>query len=182
MSDKKEKPPAAAPAEEKAPAKGGLPIKLIGVIGAVMVAEAVAVALFFSMIGPKKAAAVDVPEHGIHEDDSQQVQEILIVEDKFQNLQQGKVWFWDIAVYVQVQKRNSEQVEKALESRGNEIKEEIGRIIGRAQPAQLREPDGQTINRQLTAYLNKVFGNDSADKPIIERVVVPKLRGIRGEY
>lgn len=182
MSDKKEKPPAAPPADEKAAPKKGLPVKMIGIIAGIMVVEAIAVFLFFGSIAPKKANAVEHDEHAIKDDDSQSVQEIMIVEDKFQNLQQGKVWFWDTAVYVQVQKKNSDQVDKVLESRGNEIKEEIGRIIGRAQPAQLREPDGQTINRQFTAYLNKVFGNDSGDKPIIEKVVVPRLRGIRGEY
>lgn len=179
MSDKKEKP--AAPAEAAPPAKKGLPIKLIGVVGTIMVVEAVAVVMFFSMIGPKASHAA--PEaHAVKQDETQGVQEILIAEEKFQNLQQGKVWFWDIAVYVQVQKKNAEQVKKVLESRGNEIKEEIGRVIGKAQPAQLREPDGQTLNRQFTAYLTKVFGNDADDKPLVEKVIVPKLRGIRGEY
>lgn len=184
MADKKEKPAAepAAPAAEVA-AKRGLPIKMIGVVGGIMVAEAVVVALFFSMIGPKKThAAVEHDEHAVKTDDGTTVQEVMIVEDKFQNLQQGKVWFWDISVYVQVQKKNAEQVKKVLESRGNEVKEEIGRIIGRAQPAQLREPDGQTLNRQFTAYLSKVLGQDAEGKPLIEKVIVPKLRGIRGEY
>ncbi len=185
MSDKKEKAPAAAPApaEGDKPAKKGLPIKMIGVVGIIMIVEAAAVGVFFSMIGPKKThAAVEHDAKSVKTDDSSTVQEILIAEDKFQNLQQGKVWFWDMSVYVQVQKKNADQVKKILESRGNEIKEEIGRIIGRAQPAQLREPDGQTLNRQFTAYLTKALGQDAEEKPLIEKVIVPKLRGIRGEY
>ncbi|MGD9689596.1 MAG: hypothetical protein AB7K52_06680 [Phycisphaerales bacterium] len=181
MSEKKEKPPAAPAAEAGAAKKKGLPIMMIGVVGAIMVVEAVVVFMFFSMIGPKATHAAPDP-HMIQQDDMQGVQEVLVAEEKFQNLQQGKVWFWDIAVYVQVQKKNADQVKKVLESRGNEIKEEIGRVIGKAQPAQLREPDGQTLNRQFTAYLTRIFGNDHEDKPLVEKVIVPKLRGIRGEY
>jgi flagellar basal body-associated protein FliL len=180
MSEKKEKPPAGAPAEEK-PAKKGLPVKMIGAVGVIMIVEAVVVIMFFGMIGPKKSHAAP-EEHGIKVDDAEGVQDVLITEDKFQNLQQGKVWFWDTAVYVQVQKKNGDQVKKVLESRGNEIKEELGRIIGRAQPSQLREPDGQTLNRQFSSYLIKIFGADSEEKPLVEKVIVPKLRGIRGEY
>lgn len=182
MSDKKEKQ-AAPPADDKgaAPAKKKLPIVLIGAVGGIMVVEAIVVMLFFSMIGPKHTEAAP-PAHEVKADDTKGVQEVMIVEEKFQNLQQGKVWFWDISVYIQIQKKNADQVKSIIESRGNEIKEEIGRIIGKAQPAQLREPDGQTLNRQLTALLTKVFGNDPEDKPLVEKVIVPKLRGIRGEY
>lgn len=179
MADKKEKP--AASSEEKAAPKKGLPIKMIGIVGVIMIVEAVAVIMFFGMIGPKKSSAAADP-HALQTDETQGVQEVLIADDKFQNLQQGKVWYWSTAVYVQVQKKNAEQVKKVLESRGNEIKEEIGRIIGRAQPSQLREPDGQTLNRQFTAYLTKVLGVDADEKPVVDRVIVPKLMGIRGEY
>lgn len=177
--DKAEKP--APPPAEAAPAKKGLPIKTIGIVGVIMALEGAAIFAFFTMIGPKKTHA-EVEHVEIKSDDGQQIQEVQIVDDKFQNLQQGKVWFWDTAVFVQVKKKNAEQIEKLLEQRNAEVKEGISQIISRAQPAQLREPDRQTLNRQFSGFLNKLFGNDAEGKPLVERVLIPRCRGIPGEF
>ena len=184
MSDKKqEAKPAAAPSAgaEAAPAKKGLPIKTIGIVGVVMVMEAIAVGGAFVMLGPKKSAA-EVAEHSIAEDPGNEVAEIDISDEKYQNMQQGKVWFWDLAVVAQVKAKNSEAVETKLGQRKAEIREGLGQIVARAQPQHLKEPDRQTINRQFSAFLAKVFGNDAEGKPLIERVLIPRCRGIPGEF
>lgn len=181
----KDKAPAKAeapkPEGEAAPKKGGLPVKTIGIVGVVMILEGAAIVAVFSMMGPK-ASHAEVAKAELHNDDSETTQEISIVEDKFQNLQQGKVWYWDIGVFVQVKKKNATQVETVLKQRSAEIKEGLSQIIGRAQPAQLKEPDRQTLNRQISAYLQKVLGNDPEGHALFERVLIPKCRGIPGEF
>lgn len=181
---KKEDKPAPAPAAEGgdgAKKKGGLPVKTIGIVGGLMAAEAVAVFMVFSMMGPKKTEA-HVEEAHVAADASDSSVEVMIVEDKFQNLQTGRVWFWDIAVYVQVKQRNQEAVEAKLKQRNAEIKEEISRIVSRAQHAQLKEPDRQTLLRLFTAALNKIFENDEHGDPLIDRVIIPKSRGLSADF
>jgi flagellar basal body-associated protein FliL len=183
MSDKKkESAPAEAPKEEAKPAKKGLPIKTIGIIGAIMAIEAGA--LFFvlgGLGGPKKSEAAVDPKH-VEVDESQEVQEIEIVSEKFQNMTTGKVWVWDISLFVQVRQKNAERVEKVLEQRGAELKEGLSQIVSRAQHAQLKEPERQSLNRQFSAFLEKVVGMDADNKPLIDRVLIPKCRGFPADF
>lgn len=186
MADKKEKDKdkdkaEAAPAEGEKPKGGGLPVKTIGIVAVVMIIEAVVIFFVFSAMGPKKVAA-DVPPAELHSNEDDQPTEILVVEDKFQNLQQGKVWIWDLSVYVQVKAKHAEEIEGKLEQRSAEIKEGISQIVGRAQPAQLKEPDRQTLNRQFIAYLTKIFGTDADGHSLIEKVVIPRCRGFPAEF
>lgn len=175
-----EKQEAAKPEAEAAPKKG-LPVKTLGLVGVIMAIEAGAIIAVFSMMGPKTSHA-EVAHAELKNDDSNTPQEVQVVEDKFQNLQQGKVWYWDVAAYVQVKKKNAEQVENILKQRNAEIKEGLSQIIGRAQPAQLKEPDRQTLNRQMLAYLTKVLGNDADGHPLVDRLLIPRCRGIPGEF
>jgi ATP-dependent Clp protease ATP-binding subunit ClpA len=184
--DKKDKPAEAAPAAApEAPAKKGLPIKTLGIVAGLMVAEAAG--LFFvlsSLRGPQTThAAVD--EKHLEHDDSEQLQEIRVLDEKdekFQNLSGGNVWVWNVSVFLNVKKKNSERVERVLEMRKAEIKEGVSQIIGRAQIAQLKEPERQSLNRQLSAFLDKVIGQDEAGKPLIERVLIPTCNGFRSDY
>lgn len=178
---KEEKPAAPPPAAEAKPAKGGLPIKTIGIVGVIMVLEAVAVFFIFSKLGPKPVVA-DVHATDLKEDATQEMVEIPVLEDKFQNHQQGKVWFWDVKIVVQTKAKNQEMVTSHLENRSAEVQEGIGQIIARAQPAQLKEPDRQTIVRQVSAYLNQLLGNDAEGHGLIERVLIPRCRGVPGEF
>lgn len=181
MAAKKDEKPAAAPAPEGAPPKKKLPIKMIAIIAVVMALEAVGAFMVFSMMGPKKAEA-HVDEHALVADQSDTTVEIQIVDEKFQNMQTGRVWLWDAAVFVQVKQKNQEKVEARLKQRNAEVKEELSRIISRAQHVQLKEPDRQTLVRQFTAALNKIFESDEHGHPLIERVLIPKCRGFPADF
>ena len=146
-----------------------------------MAIEAGAIFALFTMMGPK-ASQAETAHVELTTDASHELVEIKIAEDKYQNLQQGKVWYWDLGVVVQVKEKHAEQVEGALEKRAAEIQEGISQIVGRAQPAQLKEPDRQTLQRQFTAFLVKIFGSDDDGHPLVERVLIPKCRGIPGEF
>lgn len=184
MSDKKDKPkePAPAPEAAAAPAKKGLPIKTIAIVAVLMVLEAAAVVVVLGAFGgPKHSEGATTPKELVH-DDSEDLQEIEIVSDKYQNLTTGRVWIWDVAVFVQVKNKNAERIEKVLEQRKAEISEGLGQIVSRAQHAQLKEPDRQSINRQFAAFLEKVAGADADGKPLIDRVLIPKCRGYPSDF
>lgn len=175
---KKEKP-AAAPEAEAATAKKKPPIKVIGLVGGLMIAEAVGVYLFVGMTGRAPQAA-EAQIKGADQASEHESVEIELADDKFQNLQTGHVWIWDISIYLKVQKKHEKYITEELAKREAEIKEGVGQIIRRAQHSSLREPELTTLNRQLMAYLEKTFKPDDADgSSRVERVLIPKCKGIQ---
>jgi flagellar basal body-associated protein FliL len=173
MSD--EKKPAPAPEPKK---KGS--IKVIAMVAGLMIAEAAGVYALVGMTGSgTQQAAAEI--HGAEQGELQQLVEIDLVDDKFQNMQSGRVWIWDTQIVLKVKKKNQEFVEGELAKRAAEIREGIAQIMRRAQHAHLREPDLTTLNRQLTAYLDKAFGPDPDGSTRLERVLLPKCKGYQIE-
>jgi flagellar basal body-associated protein FliL len=161
MSDKKEaekKKPEAAPEEAAKPKKKG-GMKIILVVAVAMVVEAVAIFALVKMGGPAESKA-STESHNLTPDVSQVPKELLVADDKFQNMQTGRVWVWDIAIYVQVKHKNTPVVEEILKRRGAAVKEGISQIMSRAQHAQLTEPERQTLNRQITTFLEKLVESE----------------------
>jgi flagellar basal body-associated protein FliL len=183
MADAKKEPAKEAPkeaateAKPEAPKKGGLPIKLLGGVAVVMVVEAAAVFFVAKATGPKHAQAEEVHVEGADQTDHEATAEIPLIEEKFQNLQTGRVWIWDTEIYVKVRQKNEEYVSKVLENRSAEIKEGVSMLFRRAQHSQLKEPGMETLTRQLNAYLMGIVGKDAEGKERMERVVIPKCRG-----
>ena len=182
MSEKK---PDAAPPAEAAPApekKKGLPIKTIAVVAVLMLVEAGAVIFVFGMMGGPKQSKADIDPKQLQHDESNEIQEIQVIDDRFQNHSSGKVWVWDINLVVQVKNKNADRIQKVLEQRKAEVQEGISQIISRAQHAQLKEPERQSISRQLSAFLEKVLGNDADGKSVVERLIIPKCRGYPADF
>lgn len=181
--DKQEKPPEAAPAES--PKKKGLPLKTIIIIAAIMIVEGVGVFFVLGSLGGPKASHAETDTKTLAHDDSEETAEIRLLEkddEKFQSHSSGQVWVWNVSVYVQVKNKNSERVERVLETRKAEIKEGLSQIIGRAQIAQLKEPERQSLNRQVTALLEKMIGQDTEGKSLIERILIPTCSGYPASY
>ncbi|MBX9738192.1 MAG: hypothetical protein K2X32_14820 [Phycisphaerales bacterium] len=181
MAKDEKKPDAKADAkaapEAPAPKKGGM--KMIGAVGVVVVAQVLITAGAFIMLGPKKTVA-KVDEHALVKDDSASSVEITIIPDKdgkFPNMMSGSLWVWSAEIVVQVKQRNVEAVENTLAQRQAEIKEEVARIFARAQLSQLKEPERQTLNRQLNGVLTKIFGTDEKGESLIDRVLIPRCIG-----
>lgn len=175
MAEKPAAAPEAAGDDKSAPMKKKLPIKTLIVILAVMVVEGAALVVVLGMLGPKQSQAQIEPKH-LEDDESEQTQEIELVSEKFQNLTTGRVWIWDVEIYVQVKNKNAEAVEQILTRRKAEINEQVNQVFSRAQHAQLKEPERQTILRQITALMEKIVpGQDG--KPLIERIIIPRCRG-----
>jgi flagellar basal body-associated protein FliL len=182
MSDKADKK--SAPAPEKAPEGGAAPapakkkppIALIAVVAVVMIVEAAVVYVIAGASGPKPAAA-QIDEHADKHDEHEQTVEIPLVEERFQNMQSGRAFIWDASIVLKVRAKDEELVTKTVEQRASEIKEGIALIFRRAPHSQLTEPGLETLNAQLTAYLNEVIPHDSDSKPRIQRVMIPRCRG-----
>lgn len=180
MSDKdeKKKPEGEAAPE---PAKKGLPIKMIGVVGALMVAEAVGVFFFVSATSKQPQVAEAKALEGHEKEDLEATVEVPLLDEKFQNMQTGRVWVWDTSIVLKVRVRNQEYVEKELERRKAEVQEGLAMIFRRAPHSQLKETDLQTINRQITAYVSQILGKDHEGRDRLERLVIPKCKGFPTE-
>lgn len=183
--DKKDKAEKGADSAEAAPARKGLPLKTLIVVAALMLVEGVG--LFFvlgSLGGPKASSAATDSKHLAH-DESEETEEVRLLEkedERFQNLASGQVWVWNVSIYLQVKTKNTERVERVLEGRKAEIKEGLSQIIGRSQIAQLKEPERQTLNRQVAVLLDKIMGQDSEGKPLIERILIPTCSGYPANF
>lgn len=159
-------------------AKKKPPIIMLAVVAILMLAEAGVVYVVASMTsGGSNVAAAEL-EGEVAEGD--ELVEVELIADQFQNTQSGRVWEWQTEIYLKVRKKNLEGprgVTATLESRNAEIKEGIALIFRRAQHKHLQEPGLQTISRQVTAYVNEVFGKDADGLPRVERVVIPVCKG-----
>lgn len=157
MAEKEHKPekPAEAPAEDAKPKKKGGMKVIIAVVGAMAVEGAVLMFVLGSG-GPQASNAAE-QEHNLEPDDSHVSEELVVVEDKFQNLQTGRVWVWDAAIYVQVKSSHKPIVEEILKRRAATVKEGISQIFSRSQHSQLAEPERQTLNRQVMTLLTQLM-------------------------
>lgn len=179
--EKDAKPAAAAPAGDAKPAKKGLPIKTIAVVAVVMIVEAVAVVGVFKMITPKSSHAADHAK--IENNDGDMLKELKVVDEKYQNMKNNESWVWQVVVTAQVKKKHADKVEAIFKARESEIKDGLRQIVGNAEHAQLKEADSRTLNRQFTAFLNKMVGVDEkTNDPYIEKILIPKCLGFSSSF
>jgi flagellar basal body-associated protein FliL len=181
MADKP-KAPESSPEAATEPAKKSLPIKTLAIVAVLMAAEAAAVVFAMGLLGPRSSHA-ETDAHALVDDDSEDTVEIEVASEKYQNLSTGRVWVWDLSIFLQVKNKNAETVQAVLEQRKAEIGEGVGQIVSRAQHAQLKEPERQTLIRQISAFLERIRGMTDADgKPLVERVMIPKCRGFPSDF
>lgn len=166
----KEETPAQAPEKSK---RSKLPLLIVA---ALMIAEGVAVYVGVGILGSGPSTA-EAEIHGIEERDREQTVEVMLLEDRFQNMQSGRVWGWSAEIYLKVRQKNKAKVDEVMARDAAEIREGIALIFRRAQDRHLREPGLETLGRQLSAYVNQVFATDADGKPIVDRVIIAKLKG-----
>lgn len=154
-----------------------LPKKAMIVVAAIMLLEGAGVFLFVMMTGRQPADAV-AGVHGAEEADLESTVEVLLVEDRFQNMSTNRLWRWDAIVYMKVRKKNEQFVKDTMASRAAEIQAGISQIFRSAQHSHLKEPELKTLTRQLTAYVNDVFGKDPDGMDRVDRVLITGLNGL----
>lgn len=148
------------------------PLILVGVIGVLMLLEAVGVYALVTITGPKSSEAS--PELAMEVQESERLVEVLLVEDRFINMSTGRVWQWAATIHMKLKNKNLEWVQGEMEKRSAEIGEGVAEIIANANDRHLREPNRETIKRQINAFVQEVFGDDGEGDPRIERVVISR--------
>lgn len=165
---------------EAGPAKKQLPIMAIGIVAALMLIEAVGVYLLVGMTSASGAGAAELEV--TEADPGEQIVEVAMVKDRFQNRTTGRVWEWQAEVVLKVRQKNSELVTGMLEQRKAELKEGVGKIFAAALDRHLSDPGRTAIDRQVTVYVNEVFGTDEEGVPRIEDVLIPTLSGKPADF
>lgn len=162
--------------EESGEAKKS-PMKTMIVVAAIMVVEAVVVFGLAMMTsgGPSEASAEQLEGQALA--DEERLVEIELIKGAFQNRNSGRPWHWQVELFLQARNKNVEFVEKTLEERNAEISEGIRLIISKAQDRHLKEPGTETVKRQITAYIHKIFGADPDGEARVERVIISKFDG-----
>tara|TARA_R110002072_G_scaffold2188_6_gene18113 strand:- start:674 stop:1210 length:537 start_codon:yes stop_codon:yes gene_type:complete len=159
--------------------KGG-GLKMIIIIAVIMVLEGAGVFFLVNMMGGPKG--VEASEMALLEGTGEDAPvEIELVEDRFQNMSTGHVWEWRVQIVLRARQKNAAHLETIKERDAALLKEGVALIFRRAQDRHLREPGLETITRQLTTYVNEVFGVDADGMPRVDRVIIPECKGFRSD-
>jgi flagellar basal body-associated protein FliL len=202
MADKAEKKHDAAPPAEKgkegaAPEKkagGGLLTKLPVLLGGVMIIEAVVLFAGFKFLGgggPKAAAGAELvnPDKpgaaapGTLSNDASDPNrpcELEVVDFRSPNKISGRMYLYDVSVYVVTKLPHQETVKAILADREALIKDRIRTIIAQSDPEKLgggSEPGLETFRRQVKYQLDEIVGDG-----LIDDVLVPKCIPIRADF
>jgi len=155
--------------------KGG-GLKTIVIVAVMMLGEAGALFFLMNMMnGPSAADASQL--QGLEDSGEAAPVEIELMKGQFQNMSTGRVWEWRAEIFLRVRQKNVAEIESIMERDKALIQEGISKIFGRAQDRHLREPGRETMTRQITTYLNEIFGVDADEFPLIDRVLIPELKG-----
>lgn len=171
--------------QQDAPESGGKkkpPFLAAIVVAVLMIVEGAGIFIVLKLTSGGPQAADAAVLEGQAEAEAESMQEILLVEDKFQNMQSGRVWLWDTQIYLKVRQKNASTVEGVLERRQAEVKEGIAMIFRKAQDRHLREPGLETIGRQLKSYVDEVFGTDPDGFARVDRIIVPTMQGFPADF
>lgn len=175
--------PAKPAAEEQATAKKGLPIKTIGIVAGLLLAEAAGMYFILGATGkPKSTEAAHLDANANPKGDHDKPVEIQVVKERFPNNSTGRPWIWDAEVVIQVKASDSERVKAIIEARAAEIRTGVARIWRTAQQAHFNEPGLETLTRQVTAFLDELLGPDAEGHSHLKRVLVARCVGFPTDY
>ncbi len=167
----------AAPAEQKKRS----PMKtIIVVLGLLIVEAAVVIFAFSTWATPETVRGQGISE--TPEDAMNRLSEVLIVNDRFPNHHTGRVWLWEVEVQMSVKQKHLEYVQRVLSDRSAEIKTGVSQIIRTAHHNHLKEPNLDTLTRQLTEYLKGVVGEDAEGESRVQALLLPKCVGFPADF
>ena len=190
----------AHPPEEKKVASGGGGGALLKstpmLLGVVMLVEALVLFAGFKMFsGPHSAQAADATSeeeeghgeggHGEHgkgpvKGEKRKVVELNVLEFKAPNKQSGRLFLYDVSVFVTVKTEFKERVEAAFKDREATIRDRARTIISQSDPEKLgggSEPGLETLRRQMKHQLDEIIGEG-----MIEEVLIPRCIPYRQDF
>jgi flagellar basal body-associated protein FliL len=165
---------------QDAPRKGGLSMKAVIIVGAVLLIEGVTIAGVFLLAGGPDDANANTAAV----DEAAQMElpdEVQVIEDKFQNTRTGRAYIYDTQIVVICKRKNKAEIEQKLEMMRARISADIAEIIRKAEPAHLLEPELATLKRQVQSALDSRLGSDIDGNPLVMEVVIPKCEQYRAD-
>lgn len=156
------------------------PIKSIGLIAVLLIAEAVGIVGAIKVLGSDSEVGATPIEADPEQAAGEKINEILVLETKLHNAQSGSTYVYSTEVYVQVKQKHADRVNGELEQFSNEIKADISAIWRTADPQHFKEPRLETLTRKVTALLRDRFGSDEdGGGSIVEKCVIVMGTGFR---
>jgi flagellar basal body-associated protein FliL len=160
-------------------------------LGVVMLVEALVLFAGFKMFNPspQSAGADEVSsEEGTNgsvrgisvKGEKKKVIELNVLEFKAPNKQTGRLFLYDVSVFVTVKTEFKERVEAAFKEREATIKDRVRTIISQSDPEKLgggTEPGLETLRRQVKHQLDEIIGDG-----MIEEVLIPRCIPYRQDF
>src|SRR5436190_582226 len=171
---------------------GGLLRSTPMLLGVVMLIEAAVLFAGFRMFNgaPKSAHGSEIgsdeeSEHGdghggAVKGEKKRVVELNVLEFKAPNKLSGRLFLYDVSVYVTVKTEFKERVEASFKDREATIKDRCRTIISQSDPEKLgggTEPGLETLRRQVKHQLDEIIGEG-----MIEEVLIPRCIPYRQDF
>lgn len=187
-----EKPPRNKEAKDKgtvAPAEGAAPVS-VRPAGAMKAMIAVAVVLLLeggTIMGTMMLSGSPQESKGetIAADTQaalNKLVEVPLLKNKFDNQRTGRTYFYDTEIVVTVAQKNLDKFNADLEANKVQVQVDIQTLFRMAEPSVFQEPTRATLTRQIKASLDKRFGNDSENQPVVHEVLIAKCLPYRADY
>ncbi|MBK8914400.1 MAG: hypothetical protein IPM64_07320 [Phycisphaerales bacterium] len=178
----KEKPAAAeAPA---APAKRRKLPKTAMLIGGITIVQAVGFFFAFKMFAgpPSPTLGADGQHHAAGEDPAGATSSVtaefsLLEKLRVPNNKSGRMFMYDLDVFVVIAADRRPIVEKLKTERAAEVSDRLAQIVRAADPRILEEDDLRTLRMQMQSALSAISG----DPELIQRVLIPRCVPIRAD-
>ena len=145
---------------------------LPGIIGGIMLVEAVAMFVVVRAFGPKPA-----PVHAAEEPPNPQEQidaldaEVAVAQCDAINRTSGQAVVVHLVISALVSPENTERMGKLMEKRRDTVQDRIQFVVRGADPKHLNEPGLETLRRDIKAELGKVLGDDE----LIVDLLIPQI-------
>ena len=150
--------------------KKKLPIKVIIIVLLVVVME-VGTILFFKMSNkPDEVEGDTAPIDPTAKIVEAAESELMVVEDiSVDNWTTGKTkYIVNFSVAIKVENAVKDKMTEKLTQHQSEIKQILGKIVGKAEPSMLKDPERIVIARQMKAELDAIVGED-----VIVELLIP---------
>lgn len=194
-SASKDAPAGGSPASpEKKGGAGGFLAKTPVMLGGVMLLEAAVLFAGFKFLGggPTQAGGAEIETHDSAAREGQgqegdpkagprhKTAEVAVLEFKAQNKLSGRMFVYDISIYVVTKSEFKAQVAQTIQEREALIKDHVRTIIAQNDPEKLgggSEPGLETLRRQVKHQLDEIVGDG-----LIDEVLIPKCIPIRSDF
>lgn len=150
-------------------------LALMGVLGAVMIAEGLVVfvlAKSFSSGSPTAAEAHGMA--GLNTEEGKRVPKLVeldVVKLRAQNDKSQRTMVYDLTIFAVVSSENEAEVKELMERRRETIRDRFSRIVRSIDQARFLEPDLVTLRDQFKSELSQLVGKEGA----IQEVLIPSI-------